>query len=155
MIRFSVSLLSSPSLNHLNDSVSLNSCVCPTCYPCNALASNANFLSSFSRAFNSFSVRPVRALRERHNTMHSGKEETGDVVMIKGEEKNSAHWKTGRITDLMQGRDNIVREVRLQAGKSFMERPVQFLFYQKREQTQRQIQLKLIWNLWNAIVYCT
>ena len=73
----------------------------------------------------------VRALRERHNAMHSGKQaqlEKGDVVMIKGEEKNRALWKIGIVTELIPGRDNIVRAVRLRAGKSFMERPIQFLY---------------------------
>ena len=73
----------------------------------------------------------VRALRERHNARHSGKHaqlEVGDVVMIKGEEKNRALWKIGIVTELIPGRDNIVRAVRLRAGKSFMERPIQFLY---------------------------
>ena len=73
----------------------------------------------------------VRALRERHNATHSGKQarlEIGDVVLIKGEEKNRALWKTGIVTHMIPGRDNVVRAVRLRAGKSFMERPIQFLY---------------------------
>jgi len=50
------------------------------------------------------------------------------VVLIKGEEKNHAFWKTGIVTHLIQGRDNVVRAVRLRAGKSFIERPIQFLY---------------------------
>ena len=73
----------------------------------------------------------IRALRERHNVTHSGKQarlEIGDVVLIKGEEKNRALWKTGIVTHMIPGRDNVVRAVRLRAGKSFMERPIQFLY---------------------------
>ena len=50
------------------------------------------------------------------------------MVLIKGEEKNHAFWKTGIVTHLIQGRDNVVRAVRLRAGKSFIERPIQFLY---------------------------
>ena len=88
----------------------------------------------------------MRALRERHNAMHSGKQsqlEEGDVVMIRGEEKNRAHWKIGIVTELMPGRVNIVRAVRLRAGKSFMERPIQFLYplelhYSRSKEIQNQ-----------------
>jgi hypothetical protein len=52
----------------------------------------------------------------------------GDVVMIKGEEKNRGVWRIGIVEKLIQGRDNVVRGVRLRAGKSYMERPVQHLF---------------------------
>lgn len=73
----------------------------------------------------------LRALRERHSAIHLEKEanmKEGDVVMIKGDEKNRAHWKIGIITNLISGRDGIVRAVKLRAGKSSLERPIQFLY---------------------------
>jgi hypothetical protein len=73
----------------------------------------------------------MRALRERHNLTHDGKERElrkGDVMLIKGDEKNRRLWKIGIVEQLIPGRDGVVRGVRLRAGKSFMERPIQFLY---------------------------
>ena len=73
----------------------------------------------------------VRQLRERHNLKHNTKEMNlteGDVVIIKGDEKNRSHWKTGIVERLINGRDNVVRAIRLRAGKSYLERPVEHLY---------------------------
>lgn len=73
----------------------------------------------------------MRALRERQNLMHGGKQRElrkGDVMLIKGDEKNRGLWKVGIVDELIPGRDSVVRGVRLRTGKSFMERPVQFLY---------------------------
>ena len=78
-----------------------------------------------------WSTEYIKSLRERHNLKHDRKEmalKPGDVVMIKGEEKNRGVWRIGIIEKLIQGRDNVVRGVRLRAGKSYLERPVQHLF---------------------------
>ena len=53
---------------------------------------------------------------------------TGDVVIIKGEEKNRGKWKLGIVTALIPGRDGIVRVVKLRAGRGELERPIQFLY---------------------------
>ena len=58
----------------------------------------------------------LKALRERHNNAHSGKRadlRVGDVVLIKGNEKNRSHWKIGIVHQLIQGRDNEIRAVKL------------------------------------------
>ena len=52
----------------------------------------------------------------------------GDVVLIKGEQKNRGTWKIGIVDKLIKGRDLVVRGVRLRAGKSYLERPIQQLF---------------------------
>ena len=52
----------------------------------------------------------------------------GDVVLIKGEERNRGKWKIGVVDQMFEGRDGVIRAVRLRAGKSFMERPVQHLY---------------------------
>ena len=73
----------------------------------------------------------LRYLRERHNLTHNGKEmqlKEGDVVIIKGDEKNRAHWNLRIINKLLPGNDGIVRAVRLRAGKSFLERAPEHLF---------------------------
>ena len=73
----------------------------------------------------------MRALREKHDLRHHGKSarlQEGDVVLIKGNEKNRGKWKIGIVDKLIPGRDGIVRAVRLRAGKSYLERPIQFLY---------------------------
>ena len=73
----------------------------------------------------------VRALRERHNLQHKTKElkvKVGDVVVVRGDEKNRAHWKTGVVSELIPGRDGVVRVVRLRAGKAYLERAIQHLY---------------------------
>ena len=72
----------------------------------------------------------VRALRERH-TQKKRENSTvkgGDVVIIKGDEKNRGFWKLGIVTSLIKGKDGIVRGVKLRAGKSIMERPLQHIY---------------------------
>ena len=52
----------------------------------------------------------------------------GDVVIIKSDERNRGEWPLGIVETLYEGKDGVVRAVRLRAGKSFMERPVQHLY---------------------------
>ena len=61
----------------------------------------------------------VRAPRERHNSNHSGKQAYLEIGNV---------WKIGIVTELIPGRDKIVQAVRLRAGKSFKEGPIQFLY---------------------------
>ena len=64
----------------------------------------------------------LTSLRERHNLNHSKKESevtVGQVVKIKGEERNSAQWNIGIIKDVYPGKDGKVRTVKLRAGKSY------------------------------------
>ena len=52
----------------------------------------------------------------------------GDVILIRGDERNRGKWKIGIIEPLFEGRDGIVRGARLRAGKSYLERPIQHLY---------------------------
>ncbi len=73
----------------------------------------------------------LRSLRERHNMQHKSRAmnlKMGDVVIIRGDKKNRAHWKTGIVSKLIPGRDGAVRVVKLRAGKSSLERAVQHLY---------------------------
>ena len=75
-----------------------------------------------------WSAEYLKALRERHNLKHGSKElclKQGDVVLIKGEKKNRGTWKISIVDRLIQGRDKVIRGVRLRAGKSYLERPIQ------------------------------
>ena len=49
-------------------------------------------------------------------------------MIIKGEEKNRSKWKIGIVTDLIIGRDGLVRGARLRAGRDQMERAVEHLY---------------------------
>ena len=58
----------------------------------------------------------IRALRERHNLKHKAHEltvKTGDVVLIKGDEKSRGKWKIGIVKQIIPGRDRNVRAVKL------------------------------------------
>ena len=73
----------------------------------------------------------LRGLRERHDLTHNKKGNTlkvGDVMMIKGDEKNRSKWKIGIVSDLIVGRDGLVRGAQLRAGRDQMERAVEHLY---------------------------
>ena len=53
----------------------------------------------------------LKALRERHNMKHQVREmsvKPGDVLLIKGEDRNRGKWKIGVANRLIEGRDGIV-----------------------------------------------
>ena len=52
----------------------------------------------------------------------------GNVILIKAEERNRGRWRFGIVEQLIQGRDGAVRGAPLRAGKSYLERPVQYLY---------------------------
>ena len=52
----------------------------------------------------------------------------GDVVLIKGEEKNRGRWVIRVVESLIKGKDNIVRAARLRSKKTRIERAVQLLY---------------------------
>uniref|UniRef100_A0A7M5XLD8 DUF5641 domain-containing protein n=2 Tax=Clytia hemisphaerica TaxID=252671 RepID=A0A7M5XLD8_9CNID len=72
----------------------------------------------------------VRYLRERHQLKNNegSQFKEGDVVIIKGDERNRANWNLGIIDKMMPGKDGIIRAVRLRAGKNFLERAPENLF---------------------------
>ena len=72
-----------------------------------------------------------RALRERHvmkNNKSEVKLKAGDVVMIKGDKRNRGKWNVGIVEEMIKGWDGMVRVVKLRAGKSHLERPIQHLY---------------------------
>ena len=73
----------------------------------------------------------LKSLREQHNLNHKSSEteiQIGDVVLIKGDEKNRGMWNIGIVEKLNRGKDGILRSVRLRTGKSTLERAVQHLY---------------------------
>ena len=59
---------------------------------------------------------------------YSFQNQLGDVVMIKGEEKNRGHWKIGIANHLYIGKDSIIRVAQLRIGKRLIDRPIQPLY---------------------------
>ena len=49
-------------------------------------------------------------------------------MIISGDEKNRAQWKTVIVHQFLPGRDDIPRAATLRAGKSYLERAVQHLY---------------------------
>ena len=73
----------------------------------------------------------LRGLREKHDLTHHRKSnaiKVGDVVIIKGDEKNRSKWNIGIVVSLITGSDGVVRGARLRAGKNRLERAVQHLY---------------------------
>ena len=62
---------------------------------------------------------------------------TGDVVLIKGKERNRGKWNIGIVEEMIKGRDGIVRVVKLRAGKSHLVRPIQHLYPLELEREAR------------------
>ena len=96
------------------------------------LRKRARFLTKCKDAvWRRWTAEYLRALRERHNQSQGTKETTlkiGDVVIIKSDEKNRAKWQLGIVHELYEGRDGVVRAVKLRAGKNFMERSPTHLY---------------------------
>ena len=70
-------------------------------------------------------------MRERHNKKKNRnviEPAVGDLVVIKGEERNEGKWKIGIIEQLYPGQDGIVRVVRVRCVKNQIERAVQHLY---------------------------
>ena len=73
----------------------------------------------------------LRGLRERHNLSHNGKSNSvsiGNVMLIKGDEKNRSKWKLGIVIDLVVGKDENVRGAILKTVNGNLERAVQHLY---------------------------
>lgn len=77
------------------------------------------------------SCKEAVVLRERQNCNGKGKASSlnpGDVVLIRSDEKNRGKWPLGVVVELFNGRDGVVRAVKLRAGKTFLEKPIQHLY---------------------------
>ena len=53
--------------------------------------------------------------------------EKGDVILIKGEEKNKGNWCIGIVEELFKGKDHVIHSVRLRTPNSHIEREIQHL----------------------------
>ena len=71
----------------------------------------------------------VRSLRERHdvtkrNAYHP---EIGEVVLVVGDSKNRRRWNHGLVCELLKGKDDVVRGVRMVVRNKIWERPIQLI----------------------------
>ena len=74
----------------------------------------------------------VRSLREKHRLLQQDKKtdspEVGDIVIIRGDEKNRNLWKLGKVVRLILGRDGEIRGAKVQTGNGILERTPQHLY---------------------------
>lgn len=72
----------------------------------------------------------IRSLRERrlNQSGESSKVKIGEIVLIKGEEKDRGQWKIGVIQKLVKGRDGVIRGAKLKTVNGVRERPLQLLY---------------------------
>ena len=72
----------------------------------------------------------VKSLWERHTLKHSEERhpKIGELLLIKSEDENRGKWRIGVVTDLIKGRDGVVRAAKLRVGTSCIERAAQRLF---------------------------
>ena len=81
-----------------------------------------------------WSAEYLRGLRERHNMKHNKRQlsnkslTSGDVVIIKDDEKNRGQRRLGIADELVPGSDGVIRAIKLRDGKSYLERPTQQLY---------------------------
>ena len=73
----------------------------------------------------------VRSLRERHVNV-AGKQASsprkGSAVIVQDESKNRNVWKLGIVTDLVKGKDDVVRGEKVRTAKGELERAIQRLY---------------------------
>ena len=72
----------------------------------------------------------MKALRGKHpiSLEKAAEISTGDIMLIKGEEKDRGLWKMGVVEKLIRGRDGVTRGAKLRTGKGITERSIQHLY---------------------------
>ena len=73
----------------------------------------------------------LKALREQHNLKHKSHDiqvSKGDVVLIKGDEKNRGKWNIGIVQQINKGKDGNIPSVKLRCKKTILERTIQHLY---------------------------
>ena len=73
----------------------------------------------------------LKALREQHNLKYKSHEiqiSKGDVVLIKGDEKNRGKWNIGIVQHINKGKDGNIHSVKLPCKKAILERAIQHLY---------------------------
>ena len=82
-------------------------------------------------AWNRWNKEYLRSLRERHNMKNNQRHTEmtiGDVVLITRDDKHRGKWNISVVEELYEGNDNEIRAVKLCSRKTYIERPIQFLY---------------------------
>ena len=82
-------------------------------------------------AWNRWNKEYLRSLRERHNMKNNQRQmeiATGDVALIKGDNKHRGKWNIGIVEELYEGKNNVIRAVKFCSRKTYIERSIQFLY---------------------------
>ena len=53
--------------------------------------------------------------------------EVGEMMLVVGVEKNRAEWKRGKVVELIKGKENVVRGVKILTKGHTIERPLSFV----------------------------
>jgi hypothetical protein len=96
------------------------------------LRKRAKILKGCKRAmWRRWSREYVRSLRERHVNA-GGKQAScprkGSAVIIADESKNRNTWKLGIVSDLIKGKDNVIRGAKVRTANGVLERAIQHLY---------------------------
>ena len=68
----------------------------------------------------------VHSLMEHHRVIkgENACPEVGEMMLVVGEENNRAEWKRGKVVELIKGKDNVVRGVKILTKGHTIERPL-------------------------------
>ena len=96
------------------------------------LRRRARYLRSCKEAvWKRWSREYIRGLREQHRNVagdQTSHPKEGEVVIIYEETQNRNIWKMGIVSNLIRGRDGVVRGAKVRTGKGVLERPIQHLY---------------------------
>ena len=96
------------------------------------LRKRARYLFKCKQAiWRSWATEYLRGLREMDNQNHRKATFTikrGDVVIIQFDERNRRKWPFGIVEELYEGRNGVVRAVKLRPGKTYLERALNHLY---------------------------
>ena len=71
----------------------------------------------------------VRGLREKHDVtkVKPNHLDIGEIVLVVGDAKNRHEWQHGLVAELLIGKDEVVRGVRMVVNNKVWERPIQLM----------------------------
>ena len=80
----------------------------------------------------------VHSLMEHHRVIkgENARPEVGEMMLVVGEEKNRAEWKRGKVVELIKGKDNVVRGVKILMKGQTIERPLSLVCFLELKETE-------------------
>ena len=82
-------------------------------------------------AWNRWNKEYLRSLREKYNMKNNQRHmeiAIGYVVLIKGSNKHRSKWNIGIVEELYEGKDKLIRAVKLRSKKTYIERSIQYIY---------------------------